>query len=101
MMMMPPGETCTDLATQLEGCGRAAAVDAFLDAAGAGAMAVVADGAGSATHDYSNGGSITITDRDVNLAGRALSGYPHVEFARSFNAGTTVELKAAFTATAR
>jgi len=34
MMMMPPGETCTDLATQLEGCGRAAAVDAFLDECG-------------------------------------------------------------------
>ncbi len=51
-------------------------------------LAAVADGAGSATHDYSNGGSVTITDRDVNVAGRALGSYPHVEFARTFNAGT-------------
>ena len=55
-------------------------------------LAVVQDGAGSATHDYSNGGSIHITDRDVNLAGRSIATYPHVEFARSFNVGTTLDV---------
>jgi hypothetical protein len=40
----------------------------------------------------SNGVVLHLQDRDVQLAGNALPGYPHVEFVRAFNSGRPIQV---------
>jgi hypothetical protein len=49
------------------------------------AVAVVASGPTPASWDYSNGASLHMLDRDVQLAGNALAAYPFVEHVKAFN----------------
>ncbi|MEM7199455.1 MAG: hypothetical protein AAF628_04265 [Planctomycetota bacterium] len=43
------------------------------------------------TDDYSNGACITVLDRNIEIAGNSLSLFPHFEYVRAFNRGSTVQ----------
>ncbi len=55
-------------------------------------LGVVADAAKAKDYDYSNGATLSIDRRDLELASRPLASYPHAEFVRAFNEGTPVSI---------
>ena len=64
--------------------------DVDLIGASAWFVGAVADAPAPADWDWSGGAVLHIRDRDEPLAGNALSGYPHFEFVRAFNANAPV-----------
>lgn len=55
-------------------------------------LGAVADGPTAAQFDYSAGVSVTIVERDAQLAGNPLGAYPNFEFVRAFNQGSPVSV---------
>ncbi|MCB9916612.1 MAG: hypothetical protein H6828_15915 [Planctomycetes bacterium] len=56
------------------------------------AVAAVADAVSPHDYDYSNGASLTLRRRSVQLAGEPLPSYPHFMFVRAFNEGETLHV---------
>ena len=55
-------------------------------------LGAVADGPSAFQFSYTNGVSVTIGERAVELAGNPLGAYPHFEFVRAFNEGSAVSV---------